>query len=94
MILFICLTLPMAIPMAIPMRGNLPRVDPETGHGLVTDVCLKRKIRNYVSLTKSNDNGFEIFVQERSILNVKIDEGYKKAGYDPGEAKSKRKEER
>ena len=78
-------------PNGDPDAGNLPRVDPETGHGLVTDVCLKRKVRNYVSLAKSDDNGFEIFVQERSILNVKIDEGYKKAGHDPEKAKEKEK---
>ena len=78
-------------PNGDPDAGNLPRVDPETGHGLVTDVCLKRKVRNYVSLTKSDNNGFGIFVQERSILNVKIDEGYKKSGHDPEKAKEKEK---
>ena len=78
-------------PNGDPDAGNLPRVDPETGHGLVTDVCLKRKVRNYVSLKKSDENGFGIFVQERSILNVKIDAGYKKAGCDPAKAKEKEK---
>ena len=56
-------------PNGDPDAGNMPRLDPETGHGLVTDVCLKRKIRNYVELTKNNQPGFEIYVREKAILN-------------------------
>lgn len=60
-------------PNGDPDAGNLPRMDPETGHGLVTDVCLKRKVRNYVQLTKTQDEndrkGYEIFIKEKAILN-------------------------
>lgn len=56
-------------PNGDPDAGNLPRVDAETGKGLITDVCLKRKIRNFVSLTKENKSGYEIYVKEKAILN-------------------------
>ena len=56
-------------PNGDPDAGNMPRLDPETGHGLVTDVCLKRKIRNYVELIKNSQPGFEIYVREKAILN-------------------------
>ena len=56
-------------PNGDPDAGNLPRLDPETNQGLVTDVCLKRKIRNYVELAKAGESGFNIYVQERAILN-------------------------
>lgn len=69
-------------PNGDPDAGNLPRVDPETGHGLVTDVCLKRKIRNYVSLARAGQTGYKIFIQEKAILNVTINEGYAGAGID------------
>lgn len=83
-------------PNGDPDAGNLPRVDPETGRGLVTDVCLKRKVRNYIQLMKSKEDGkpsegFDIFVKERAILNVKIDDGYKAAGLDPQAAKEAEK---
>jgi len=51
-------------PNGDPDADNQPRVDPETGHGLVTDVCIKRKIRNFVTLTHP-ETGFEIYVKER-----------------------------
>ncbi len=56
-------------PNGDPDAGNLPRIDPETGHGLVTDVCLKRKIRNYVALTKESAKRFRIYIQEKAVLN-------------------------
>lgn len=56
-------------PNGDPDAGNLPRVDPETMHGLVTDVCLKRKIRNYVALTKNQTQGYEIYVEHQGVLN-------------------------
>lgn len=56
-------------PNGDPDAGNLPRVDPETMHGLVTDVCLKRKVRNYVALTKQQSPGYEIYVEHQGILN-------------------------
>ena len=83
-------------PNGDPDAGNLPRVDPESGKGLVTDVCLKRKIRNYIQLTKFNEKGmpvegFDIFVKEKGILNVNIDNAYKVAGLDPEAAKEAEK---
>lgn len=63
-------------PNGDPDAGNLPRVDPETGHGLVTDVCLKRKVRNYVQLAKATDQGYDIFIKEKAILNNLIDEAH------------------
>ncbi|BCS54846.1 type I-C CRISPR-associated protein Cas7/Csd2 [Geobacter sp. SVR] len=64
-------------PNGDPDAGNMPRVDPETGHGLVTDVCLKRKIRNHVALTKEGAEGFNIYVQEKSVLNQTNEMAYK-----------------
>ena len=55
-------------PNGDPDADNLPRLDPETNHGLVSDVCLKRKVRNYVTMTKGDEPGHEIFVTERAIL--------------------------
>lgn len=75
-------------PNGDPDAGNLPRVDPETGHGIVTDVCLKRKIRNFVQLTKGNNPGYDIFVKEKAILNQKIESAYKDLGIDLNEAPS------
>jgi len=54
-------------PNGDPDAGNLPRVDPETMHGLVTDVCIKRKIRDWVDMTRSNQERFEIYVQNKGI---------------------------
>lgn len=56
-------------PNGDPDAGNLPRLDPETNQGLVTDVCLKRKIRNFVSLAKDNAPGHAIYMQEKAVLN-------------------------
>ena len=55
-------------PNGDPDAGNLPRLDPETNHGLVSDVCLKRKVRNYVAMTRGDAPGHEVFVAERAIL--------------------------
>jgi len=63
-------------PNGDPDAGNLPRIDPETGHGLVTDVCLKRKVRNYVQLEKGCTAPFDIFVKEKAVLNNLIDEAH------------------
>jgi len=57
-------------PNGDPDAGNLPRLDPETSRGLVTDVCLKRKIRNYVELTRGNASPFEIYVREKAVLTL------------------------
>lgn len=64
-------------PNGDPDAGNLPRVDAETGMGLVTDVCLKRKVRNYVQLTKSCQSPYDIFIKEKAILNNLIDDAHK-----------------
>jgi len=55
-------------PNGDPDAGNLPRIDPETGHGIVTDVCLKRKVRNYIELIKTGQKRYNIYVQEKAIL--------------------------
>ena len=60
-------------PNGDPDAGNLPRVDAETGMGLVTDVCLKRKVRNYVQVAKELANGYDIFIKEKAVLNTLID---------------------
>ena len=56
-------------PNGDPDAGNMPRIDPETGYGLVTDVCLKRKIRNYVETVKENEKGYGIYIREDVPLN-------------------------
>lgn len=76
-------------PNGDPDAGNLPRIDPETGRGLVTDVCLKRKIRNYVQVTKNMASPYDIFVKEKAILNVSIDEAHEQES-----VKSKKKGEK
>jgi CRISPR-associated protein Csd2 len=86
-------------PNGDPDAGNLPRVDPETGQGLVTDVCLKRKLRNFVLLTKHSVPGYDIFVKEKAILNDAIDAAYAAAGIkldgeDGGKGKAGKKRER
>ncbi len=63
-------------PNGDPDAGNLPRVDAETGMGLVTDVCLKRKVRNYVQIIKESKKPFDIFVKEKAVLNSLIDEAH------------------
>lgn len=55
-------------PNGDPDAGNLPRLDPETGNGLVTDVCIKRKVRNYVQLDKAGAAGYDIYVKEKAVL--------------------------
>ncbi|MBB2972942.1 type I-C CRISPR-associated protein Cas7/Csd2 [Mesorhizobium sp. RMAD-H1] len=64
-------------PNGDPDAGNLPRLDPETNHGLVSDVSLKRKIRNYVELAREEQEGYHIYVQEGAILNEKHRLAYK-----------------
>lgn len=64
-------------PNGDPDAGNMPRMDAETGIGIVSDVCLKRKIRNYVELTREGSEGFRIYVQEGAVLNERHEEAYK-----------------
>jgi len=63
-------------PNGDPDAGNMPRIDPETSHGLVTDVCLKRKIRNYVDIVKGNKAPHEIYIKEKAILNRQHERAY------------------
>ena len=86
-------------PNGDPDAGNLPRLDAETGCGLVTDVCLKRKVRNYVLLTKEEKKPYRIFVKEKAILNQTIEQAYNdleidltKAPEDPADGKKRNKE--
>ncbi len=72
-------------PNGDPDAGNLPRLDAETGCGLVTDVCLKRKVRNVVQMTKSGVEGYDIFVKEKAVLNSLIDDAYARLGIDLNE---------
>ncbi len=78
-------------PNGDPDAGNLPRVDAETGNGLVTDVCLKRKVRNYVGLTKSEQPPFDIYIKEKAVLNSQNERAYKALGVDLGSEDKKRK---
>lgn len=64
-------------PNGDPDAANLPRVDAETGNGLVTDVCLKRKIRNYVDVAKKGEANYDIFIQEAAVLDNRVEEIYK-----------------
>lgn len=63
-------------PNGDPDAGNMPRIDNETGQGIISDGCLKRKIRNYVQMKKNGKPGFDIFVQQKSILGEKIQSSY------------------
>ena len=63
-------------PNGDPDAGNLPRIDAETGNGIVTDVCLKRKVRNYVQMVKGGEAGYDIFVKEKAVLNDAINKIY------------------
>ena len=83
-----------ANPNGDPDAGNLPRTDAETGHGLVTDVCIKRKIRNFVTLTKGLESPYGIYVQEGSVLGRKHTEAFKELKIDLGQdSKAKISEE-
>ncbi len=63
-------------PNGDPDGGNLPRIDPETGHGITTDVCLKRKVRNYVELVKEDQTPYNIYVKEKGILTERRKPAY------------------
>lgn len=63
-------------PNGDPDAGNLPRIDAETGMGLVTDVCLKRKVRNYVQVARGCQEGYDIFIKEKAVLNTLIDKAH------------------
>lgn len=72
-------------PNGDPDAGNLPRVDAETGMGLVTDVCLKRKVRNFIQIVKNTEKPFDIYVKEKSVLGRAHVEAFKDLGIQLGE---------
>ena len=76
-------------PNGDPDAGNLPRVDAETGMGLVTDVCLKRKVRNYVQVAKECAAGYDIYVKEKAVLGRSHITAFKALGYKLGEESKK-----
>ena len=78
-------------PNGDPDAGNMPRVDPETGLGLVTDVCLKRKIRNYVETVKEDVAGYRIYVKDGVPLNRNDAEAYKQLDVTDKNIKEKKK---
>lgn len=69
-------------PNGDPDAGNMPRTDPETSYGIVTDVCIKRKIRNFVELFKAGEGGYNILVKADRSLNSKFTEAYDALGLD------------
>lgn len=79
-------------PNGDPDAGNMPRIDPETGCGLVTDVCLKRKIRNYVETVKEDAPGYGIYIKENIPLNTSDARAYAALGVDDRTIKDKKKE--
>ncbi len=80
-------------PNVDPDAGNMPRVDPETGYGLVTDVCLKRKIRNYVETVKEGEPGYRIYVKDGVPLNRSDAEACAYVGVDPAKLKEAKKKD-
>ena len=78
-------------PNGDPDAGNLPRIDPESGYGIVTDVCLKRKIRNYVETVKEDAPGYRIYIKENVPLNRSDNEAYQALGTDEKKIKELKK---
>ncbi len=80
-------------PNGDPDNGNAPRVDLDTGHGIVTDVCLKRKIRNYVDTVKEGEEGFGIYIKEGIPLNVSDKTAFQEFGTDEKKIAAMKKED-
>lgn len=78
-------------PNGDPDAGNMPRIDPESGYGLVTDVCLKRKIRNYVELVKEEDEGYQIYIKENIPLNRSDNKAFEYLHIDEAKVKDLKK---
>lgn len=78
-------------PNGDPDAGNMPRIDPETGYGLVTDVCLKRKIRNFVETAKEDEKGFRIYIKDGVPLNRSDAEACEYLGVAPDKLKEAKK---
>ncbi len=81
-------------PNGDPDAGNLPRIDAETSKGIVTDVCLKRKIRNYIEIKHGNKEGFHIYVKEKGVLNEQHELAYKALDLKPESKKLPKDEQR
>ena len=79
-------------PNGDPDAGNMPRIDPETGYGIVTDVCLKRKIRNYVETVKEDAEGYRIYIKDNVPLNVSDQRAYAYLGIDEKDVKNIKKQ--
>ena len=80
-------------PNGDPDAGNMPRIDPETGYGLVTDVCLKRKIRNYVEIVKEDAAGYGIYIKEDAPLNRSDNKAYEYLGVTDKDVKELKKKD-
>ncbi|NLH02126.1 MAG: type I-C CRISPR-associated protein Cas7/Csd2 [Clostridiales bacterium] len=80
-------------PNGDPDAGNMPRIDPETNLGIVTDVCIKRKIRNYVETVKENAPGYRIYIKEGVPLNRSDSEAYAYLGTNENDIKEKKKKD-
>lgn len=80
-------------PNGDPDAGNLPRIDPETGLGLVTDVCLKRKIRNYVEMVKEGEPGYDIYIRGGKTLNERDAHALEELGIDAKDIKKSKKDD-
>lgn len=80
-------------PNGDPDAGNMPRVDPESGYGLVTDVCLKRKIRNYVETLKEDEQGYRIYIKDNVPLNRSDAKAFEYLKVDGDKIKTLKKED-
>lgn len=80
-------------PNGDPDAGNMPRIDPETGYGLVTDVCLKRKIRNYVETVKEDESGYGIYIKEDVPLNRSDNKAFEYLGVNEKTVKELKKKD-
>lgn len=78
-------------PNGDPDAGNMPRVDVETGYGLVTDVCIKRKIRNYIEMTREGEPGYEIYIKDGVPLNTSDNRAFEQLGIDVKKIKQLKK---
>ncbi|MGF7186249.1 CRISPR-associated protein Csd2 [Desulfitispora alkaliphila] len=81
-------------PNGDPDAGNMPRIDYETGHGIVTDVCLKRKVRNFIEIAKEDSENYKIYVKEGAVLNEQHKLAYNYLEIDPKKEEKKAKENR
>lgn len=79
-------------PNGDPDAGNMPRIDPETGYGIVTDVCLKRKIRNYVDVVKENEPGYGIYIKSGVPLNTSDKKAFEYLGTNESDVKKMKKD--